>query len=261
MTPIRRININADMAEGFGPYDIGDDAALLGIVASANIACGMHGGDPGVMRRVAIAAAARGVSIGAHPGFDDLWGFGRRRIDMAADALEHLVAYQIGAMQAMAAYAGVPVTHVKAHGALNNMACIRADYALAIARAVKVVDATLIHLVMPGTELERATLALDLPLAREAFVDRAYEDDGTLTPRRVAGAVIRDPGAAAARAVRMVTEGVVLSRHGTPLPLAFDSLCVHGDEPTAVAVAQAVRAALEAAGVAIVPLPEIARRG
>lgn len=252
-----RININADMAEGFGPYDIGDDETLLGIVKSANIACGMHGGDPGIMRRVAERAAAAGVSIGAHPGFDDRWGFGRRQIEMRPADLTDWVAYQIGAMQAMAKTAGTAITHVKAHGALNNMGSVRADYAEAIAAAVKAVDPTLIHLVMPGTEMETATRAAGLPLGREAFVDRTYEDDGTLTPRKVAGSVIRDPEVAAARVVQMVTEGVIVSRHGTPLEIGFDSLCVHGDEPTAVAVARAARDAMEAAGIAIVPLPEM----
>jgi UPF0271 protein len=253
----RRININADMAEGFGPYEIGADMALLDIVGSANIACGMHGGDPGIMRRVAAEAQARGVSIGAHPGFDDRWGFGRRQMEMAPDALEHLVAYQIGAMQAMAAHAGARVSHVKVHGALNNMACKRADYAEAIARAVARVDPGLIHLVMPGTEMERATLEAGLPIAREAFVDRTYEDDGTLTPRSVPGSVIRDAGEAAERVLAMVETGRIVSRHGTALEIGFESLCVHGDEPSAVAVATAARAALERAGVAVVTLPEM----
>ena len=252
-----RININADMAEGFGDYDIGNDTALLDIVKSANIACGKHGGDPGIMRAVAERAAEKGVSIGAHPGFDDLWGFGRRQIDMKADDLEYLVAYQIGAMQAMAAHAGTCVTHVKAHGALNNMACVRADYADAIARAVKAVDNTLIHLVMPGTEMERATRELDLPLAREAFVDRTYEDDGTLTSRKISGSVIRDAQAAAERVVKMVTEQAIIARSGKRLDIAFDSLCVHGDEASAVEVARTSREALEAAGVEIVTLPEM----
>jgi UPF0271 protein len=256
-----RININADMAEGFGPYDIGADDALLEVVKSANIACGMHGGDPGIMRRVAAGAAARGVSIGAHPGFDDRWGFGRRRIEMGAEDLEHLMAYQIGALQAMAAHAGARVSHVKVHGALNNMACVREDYAMAIARAIRGVDPGLIHLVMPGTEMERATVAVGLPLAREAFVDRTYEDDGTLTPRSVEGSVIRDPEAAAERVVRMVREGVIRSRHGRDMEIVFDSLCVQGDEPSSVAVAKAARAALEAAGVEIVALPEMLSRG
>ncbi|MEM0922293.1 MAG: 5-oxoprolinase subunit PxpA [Pseudomonadota bacterium] len=251
----RRININADMAEGFGAYDIGADETLLDIVKTANIACGMHAGDPTIMRRVVMAAAERGVSIGAHPGFDDLWGFGRRQIRMAPDQLEYLVAYQIGAMQAMAGYAGIPVTHVKAHGALNNMACVDAGYAMAIARAVKAVDPALIHLVMPKTEMERATQELDLPLAREAFVDRTYEDDGTLTPRSIAGSVLTDPEAAAARVVEMVRSGRITSRHGTEMEIGFDSLCVHGDEPSSVAVARAARDALTADGVEIVPLP------
>ncbi|MGI9355504.1 MAG: LamB/YcsF family protein [Rhizobiaceae bacterium] len=251
------ININADMAEGFGDYDIGNDYALLDIVKTANIACGKHGGDPGIMREAALRAAERGVSIGAHPGFDDLWGFGRRQIDMKADDLEYLVAYQIGAMQAMASYANLEVSHVKAHGALNNMACIRVDYADAIARAVKAVDASLIHLVMPGTEMERATQDVDLPLAREAFVDRTYEDDGTLTPRKIEGSVIHDADVAAERVVKMVTEQTITARSGKKLDIAFDSLCVHGDEASAVQVARRSRDALEAAGVEIVPLPQM----
>lgn len=252
-----RININADMAEGYGDYDIGNDSEILKVVETANIACGMHGGDPETMYRVAMAAARNGVSIGAHPGFNDLWGFGRRQIDMRAADLEHLVAYQIGAMQAMARYAGIPVSHVKAHGALNNMGCVRADYANAIARAIKTVDPTLINLVMPGTEMEKAARNLGLIIAREAFVDRTYEDDGTLTPRKVEGSVIRDPEMAAKRVVQMVTEQVIVSRSGKRMPIQFDSLCVHGDEASAVQVAQAARDALEDAGVEIVPLPQM----
>jgi len=252
-----RININADMAEGFGDYDIGNDTALLEIVKTANIACGMHGGDPGIMREVAQRAAEKGMSIGAHPGFDDLWGFGRRQIDMKVDDLEYLVAYQIGAMQAMASYANLEVSHVKAHGALNNMACVRADYADAIARAVKAVDASLIHLVMPGTEMERATQDIGLSLAREAFVDRTYEDDGTLTPRKIEGSVIRDADVAAERVVKMVTEQAIIARSGKKLDISFDSLCVHGDEAGAVEVARRSRRALEVADVEIVPLPQM----
>ncbi|MEL6478254.1 MAG: 5-oxoprolinase subunit PxpA [Pseudomonadota bacterium] len=253
----RRININADMAEGFGAYDIGDDSALLDIVKSVNIACGMHGGDAGIMRRVAMAAAEREVSIGAHPGFNDLWGFGRRQIRMAAEEVEYLVAYQIGALQGMAAYAGIRVSHVKAHGALNNMACVDRAYAMAIARAVKTVDPGLIHLVMPGTEMERATEEAGLTLAREAFVDRTYEPGGTLSPRSLAGSVLTDPDSTAARTVEMVRTGRIISRQGQAMEIGFDSLCVHGDEPTSVAVAKATRAALEADGVEIVPLPEM----
>ncbi|MEM9761923.1 MAG: 5-oxoprolinase subunit PxpA [Pseudomonadota bacterium] len=252
-----RININADMAEGWGAYDIGDDETLLGIVKSANIACGMHGGDAAVMHRVILAAEKAGVSIGAHPGFNDLWGFGRRQIRMKADELEYLVAYQIGAMLGMAAYSGIAVTHVKAHGALNNMACKDADYAAAIMRAQRTVAPDLIALVMPGTEMEKAARTHGLTVGREAFVDRTYEDDGNLTPRTIPGSVIKDPAVAAERVVKMVQEETIVARSGKPLPIGFDSLCVHGDEPTSVAVAKAARDALEAAGVEIVTLPDM----
>ena len=201
-----RINLNADLGEGFGAYDIGDDEALLKIVRSANVACGFHASDPVVMQRVVTRAAAEGVSVGAHPGFNDLWGFGRRRIHMAPRDLEYSVAYQIGALQAMAAYAGVPVTHVKPHGALNNMAAEDFELALAIGRAIKTVDASLIYLALSGSEMERAALELGLTVAREGFADRLYEDDGNLTPRRIAGAVIDDPAVARENVVRMVRE-------------------------------------------------------
>ncbi|MCI4664091.1 MAG: 5-oxoprolinase subunit PxpA [Neomegalonema sp.] len=252
-----RININADLGEGFGAYDIGDDAALLDIVATANIACGFHGGDPSVMRRTMAAAAARGVSIGAHPGFNDLWGFGRRAIRMQAAEIEHMVAYQIGAALGVAALVGAEVSHVKAHGALNNMACADADYAAAIARAVRAVDRDLIHLTLPNTELERQSLQVGCRTAREAFVDRSYEADGGLTPRSMDGAVLTEPAIAAARAVAMVREGAVTARTGERVALTFDSLCVHGDEPTAVAVAKAAKAALMAAGAQIETLPKM----
>ncbi|MGF1551745.1 MAG: LamB/YcsF family protein [Paracoccaceae bacterium] len=251
----RRININADLGEGFGPYDIGDDANLLEIVRTANVACGFHGGDPAVMARTLRAAEAHGVSVGAHPGFDDLAGFGRRRIVMDPARLEAMIAYQIGAMLGMAAYAGVEVSHVKAHGALNNMACDDRPYADAIMRAQARVAPWAIALVIPNTELEAAAEAAGLRVAREAFVDRTYEDDGRLTSRSEPGAVLKDPREAAERAVAMVREGVIVSRHGTRLETGFDSLCVHGDEPTSVAVARATREALEADGVEIVTLP------
>jgi UPF0271 protein len=208
------------------------------------------------MRRTVIEAAKRGVTIGAHPSFDDLRGFGRREIKMTSDDLEALIAYQIGALQAIAHYANTTVTHVKAHGALNNMACVDAPYAKAIATAIKTVDPTLINLVMPGTALEKASLEEGLPTALEAFVDRTYEDDGLLTSRSIAGSVIVDPTIAAARAVRMVKEQIVITRSGAELPRRIHSLCVHGDAPTAVAVARATHAALVANTVAIVTLPD-----
>jgi 5-oxoprolinase (ATP-hydrolysing) subunit A len=253
------INLNADVAEGWGAYDIGNDAELVKIIGSANVACGFHGGDWNTMHRFCLLAKEHGISIGAHPGFNDLWGFGRRQIKMKANDLEYMVAYQIGALQAIAAYAGLKVTHVKAHGALSNMAVEDESYALAIGRAIKTVDPAIIYLAQAGTALEKAALELRLPLAREGFADREYEDNLTLVSRAVPGAVIRDPRRAAAQALRMVRDGEVVSRHGKVLKLAVDTICIHGDEPTAVAVGQAVKETLEINGIRIVPLPEVTR--
>ena len=252
-----QINLNADMGEGFGAYDIGNDEAMLKIIRSASIACGLHAGDPLTMHRNVLRAKEEGVSIGAHPGFNDLWGFGRRRIEMKPDQLEYLVAYQIGALQAMAAYVGERVTHVKPHGALNNMAAVDADYAIAIGRAIKAVDREIVYVALAGSEMERAGRTLGLRVAREGFCDRLYDDDGNLTSRSIPGAVIKDPKVAAERVVDMVRNGEIVSRNGKRIACKIDTLCVHGDEPTAVDVARAVRAGLEAAGVAIVPLTEM----
>ena len=252
-----RININADMGEGFGVYDIGNDTALLEIVKSANVACGFHAGDPTIMRRVVEMAAERGVSLGAHPGFLDLWGFGRRRIEMNPRDLENSIAYQIGALNAIACYAGMKVTHVKPHGSLSNMAATDADYALAIGRAIKAIDPQLRYLALAGSEMEKAADKLGLPVVREAFIDRHYENDGQLTSRKIPGAVIKDPHKAAERVVAMVHEKTIISREGKSMPTDFHSLCIHGDEPTAVPVALACRKTLEASGVAIVTIPEM----
>jgi len=249
------INLNADMAEGFGAYDVGDDAGILKIIGSANIACGFHAGDPRVMRNVVREAKRLGVTIGAHPGFNDLWGFGRRRIDMRPDDLEYMVAYQIGALQAMAAYEGERVTHLKPHGALNNMAAEDAEYALAIGRAIKAVDPRIIYVALAGSEMEKAGRKLGLPVAIEGFCDRQYDDDGNLTSRKIAGAVLHDAEEIKNRVVQMVLNEEIVSRHGKHLPRRIDSLCVHGDEPTAVLAARAVRQGLEAAGVQVLPLP------
>lgn len=252
-----RININADMGEGYGHYSIGDDDAILRIVQSVNVACGQHGGDATVMREVCLKAREHGVSIGAHPGFNDVWGFGRRQIRMNANDLEYLVAYQLGALAGMAAYAGLKVTHVKPHGALNNMCAVDRDYAMAVGRAIKTVDPSLYYLALSRSQMEKAALELDLPLAREAFIDRLYDDDGNLLSRTDPRAVIKDPELAAARTVRMVLDGEIVSVNGTKMPTAFDSLCIHGDEPTAIAVAQACCAALREAGVELVSIPEM----
>jgi 5-oxoprolinase (ATP-hydrolysing) subunit A len=251
------INLNADMGEGFGAYDMGDDAGLLDIISSASIACGFHAGDPVTMQRVVTQAAQKGVSIGAHPAFNDLWGFGRRRIDMDPRELEYMIAYQIGALQAMACYAGTKVTHLKAHGSLNNMAAENLELALAIGRAIKTVDRDMIYVALAGSQMEKAAEELGLPLAREGFCDRLYDDDGNLTSRKVPGAVLHDVNEIRDRVVAMVLNDEIVSRTGKRLPVRLDTLCLHGDEPSAVTAARAVRQGLEAAGVKILTLPEM----
>ena len=251
------INLNADMGEGFGAYDIGDDAGLLKIIRSASIACGFHAGDPVTMQRLVTQAVAEGVSIGAHPGFNDLWGFGRRRIDMDPRELEYMIAYQIGALQAMACYAGAKVTHLKPHGSLNNMAAENIDLALAIGRAIKTVDRDIIYVALAGSEMEKAGRELGLATAREGFCDRLYDDDGNLTSRKVPGSVLKDPEVVKECVVNMVLNDEIVSRNGKRLKQHLDTLCVHGDEPTGVIVARAARQGLEAARVRVVTLPEM----
>ena len=252
-----KMNLNADMAEGFGAYDIGDDSGILKIIGSANIACGFHAGDPLIMRRVVAEAKQNGVTIGVHPGFNDLWGFGRRRIDTRPDDLESMVAYQIGALQAMAAFSDVKVTHLKPHGALNNMAAENSEYALAIGRAIKAVDSSIIYVALAGSEMEKAGRKLGLRVAVEGFCDRQYDDDGNLTSRKIPGSVLKDAAVATKQVIDMVVNNFITSRNGKKIPCNVHSLCVHGDEPTGVATARAVREALEKAGVKLVPLTEM----
>src|SRR5579872_1222543 len=243
----KQVNLNADMGECFGAFKIGNDDALLDIIKSASIACGAHAGDPNTMHRVVTQAKQKGVSIGAHPGFNDLWGFGRRRIDMNNRDLEYLVAYQIGALQGMAAYAGMKVTHLKPHGALNNIAAEEIEIALAIGRAIKTVDRSIIYVALAGSQMEAAAVKLDLPLAREGFCDRLYDDDGNLTSRKIPGAVLHDPEEIKRHVVNMVMNDEIVSRNGKRIARRVETLCVHGDEPTAIAVAEAARNGLEAA--------------
>jgi len=253
----RQINLNADIAEGWGAYDIGNDAELMKIIKSASVACGFHAGDPNTMYRLCMLAKQEGVSVGVHPGFNDLWGFGRRRIQMKPGDLEYMTAYQIGALQGMAAYAGLKVTHLKPHGALNNMAAEDEAYAMAIGRAIKTVDKDIVYVAPFGSEMEKAAEKLGLPLAREGFADRQYNDDGTLASRSIPGTVLKDPAAAAEQVLRMVLQGEIVSRSGKIVKADIHTICVHGDEATGVAVARGVRDALEKAGVAVVPLPEM----
>jgi len=251
------INLNADIAEGWGAYDIGNDAELMRVIKSASVACGFHAGDANTMHRLCMLAKDLGVSVGAHPGFNDLWGFGRRRIQMKPQDLELMVAYQIGALQAVAAYAGLKVTHLKAHGALNNMAAEDAAYAMAIGRAIQAVDRNIIYVALYGTEMQKAAEKLGLPMALEGFPDRRYADDGNLASRAIPGSVLKDPKAAAEQALRMVRDGEIIALNGKRIKVKLHTLCVHGDEATGVAVARAIRQALEAADISVVPLTDM----
>lgn len=253
----RRINLNADLGESFGAWPMGNDAAMLGIVKSANVACGFHAGDPSVMTETVKLAKANGVSIGAHPSFPDLQGFGRRQMKLSAAEIEALIAYQTGALMGVAAAQGHKVTHVKPHGALSNMASVDAALADAIARAIKAVDPGLIFLATAGSEMAKAGRRLGLRVAQEIFADRTYDDAGNLTPRAHPDAMIHDADQAVAHVRRMVEEQAIFSLSGNRIPTAIDSICVHGDEESAVAVARAVREGLEQAQIRVLPLPEV----
>jgi 5-oxoprolinase (ATP-hydrolysing) subunit A len=247
------IDLNSDLGEGFGDYRLGDDAAMLGIVSSVNVACGFHAGDPHIMADTFAAAKHRGVAVGAHPGYPDLQGFGRRLIPYTTGEIERLVAYQIGAAMALASLAGHRITHVKAHGALANLAADEADVALAVVRAAKAAASELVVLAIAGTEIERAAERMGMRVAREIFADRAYTPTGRLVPRKEPGAVIHDPQAAAARVLEMLRSGALIAVDGTRVPVGIDSICVHGDTAGAVAIAAAVREAVTGAGFAVRP--------
>ena len=248
------VDLNSDLGEGYGMWPMGDDAAMLDIVTSANVACGFHAGDSDIMLKTAQLAKAKGVSIGAHPSYRDLHGFGRRPVPgLTASEIETMVAYQIGALQAVASMAGMRVTHVKAHGALSNVACGDPSTARAIASAIKAVDRDLIWVVLPQSEIERAGEAANLRLAREVFADRAYEDDASLMSRSKPGSVLHDSKAIAERVLRMVQDQAVVSASGKVLRMPIDIICVHGDTPGAVSIARAVRSTLEQNGFALKP--------
>lgn len=251
------INLNADLGESFGAWRMGDDAALLGVIDSANIACGFHAGDPSVMRKTVRLAIANGVSLGAHPAFPDLQGFGRRAMQLSGHELEDIILYQVGALQAMAAAEGGRVGHVKPHGALSNMACADSGVAATVARAVKALDPTLILLAPALSALEGAGEAAGLRVAREIFADRTYQADGQLTPRALPGAVLHDAAGCVAHVQRMLAAGGIVTADGQCLPSPIHSICVHGDGPDAVQTARAVRASLEAAGHRMVTLPDL----
>jgi 5-oxoprolinase (ATP-hydrolysing) subunit A len=246
-----RVDLNSDVGESFGVYTIGQDTLLFPHITSANVACGFHAGDPGVMRMTVALARKHGVGIGAHPGFPDLAGFGRRDLHATPREVEDFVVYQIGALAAVAAVQGTGLQHVKPHGALFNMAVRDAELATAIARGVAAFDASLILFGLPGSEILNAGRKAGLRVAAEVFADRAYEPDGTLASRRKPGSVIHDASAVVARAVRMVKEKNVVAIDGSVVPLEADTICVHGDTPGSDQLAAKIRAGFEAAGVTV----------
>lgn len=249
-----RIDLNCDMGESFGAWQMGRDSEVMGSITSANIACGFHGGDPQVMRQTVRLAKQHGVAVGVHPGLPDLVGFGRREMKVTPSELEDMMLYQIGALAAIAAVEGVRLQHVKPHGALYNMTAAEPDLADAVARAVAAFDRELILLGLPASALIRAGEKAGLRTAGEAFADRAYEPNGSLASRRKAGSVIHDPETVVTRAVRMVTEGGVVATDGSWLPLEVETICTHGDTPGAENLVRRLRAALVTHGVTVAPM-------
>jgi UPF0271 protein len=248
---MKSVDLNADLGEGFGRYECGDDDAMLSIVTSANVACGAHAGDSEIMARTFRIAKDRRVAVGAHPGFPDLWGFGRRRMAFAPGEVERLVAYQLGAAQSLAVYSGHRITYVKPHGALANIAEVNQDTAAAIARAVHVIDPALMLLGAALSEQLRAAERLGLRWVAEIYADRGYSEAGTLLPRGTLGAQIGDPQEAANRVLKMVESSAIITASGRHLPTDIGSICVHGDSPNAIETAKSVRAALLKAGIEV----------
>ncbi len=249
-----KVDLNADMGESFGPWVMGDDSALLDIVTSANIACGFHAGDPDVMAATMRLAVGKGIGIGAHPGFADLQGFGRRRIRLPDATLANLVRYQLGAAEAMAKAAGGSVRHLKLHGALSNMTSEDEAMARVAYEAALDIRPDIVVMVLAGTAQEAAVRALGCAWAGEIFADRAYNADATLVDRSLPGAMIHDPAVAGPRIVRMVQDGAIHAEGGIRVPARIDTICVHGDGPEALAIARSVRTALEGAGIEVTKL-------
>ncbi|WP_407494811.1 LamB/YcsF family protein [Pseudooceanicola sp. MF1-13] len=250
----RTIDLNADMGESFGLWVMGNDAALLDIVTSANIACGFHAGDADVMARTFRMAQDKGVGLGAHPGFADTQGFGRRRIALSAEELTNLITYQLGAAQAMARAAGGEVRHLKLHGALANMASEDIDMARTCYAAAEKTQPGIVVMTLAGTAQQAAAEDLGLTFANEIFADRAYNDDATLVDRKLPGAVIHDAALAGPRIADMVREGAIITANGKRIPTRIDTICLHGDTPEAIEIAKSVRDALTADGLTLAKL-------
>jgi UPF0271 protein len=249
-----KVDLNADMGESFGPWVMGQDAAILDIVTSANIACGFHAGDPNVMARTFRTAIDKGVGIGAHPGFADLQGFGRRRLSLSGEELTNLVTYQLGAAQAMARAAGGSLRHLKLHGAMSNMASEDKEMARICYAAAEAVQPGIVIMTLAGTAQEAAAEELGLNRAGEIFADRAYNDDATLVDRSLPGAVIHDAALAGPRIAEMVREGAIITASGKRIRTRIDTICLHGDTPEALEIARSVRDALSGSGITLAPL-------
>jgi len=257
MNKMTQIDINSDVGESFGVYKLGLDAEVIPHITSANIACGFHGGDPGVMRKTIYLAKSHGIEVGAHPGFPDLMGFGRRNMDATLEEIQDYVVYQTGALKAFALSQGIRLQHVKAHGSLYNMAAANHRIMEAIAESVAKMDRELILLVLASSRREpllEIGRRYGIRIAFEAFADRAYQNDGSLVSRREKGAVIEDHEVVVKRALKMALEGKVIAMDGTEIELKADTLCVHGDNPAAVQMVMKIREGLKAAGVEVTPL-------
>jgi UPF0271 protein len=250
-TAMYRVDLNCDLGESFGAYTLGTDELILPFLTSANIACGFHAGDPRVMFSTVRLAIQNDVAIGAHPGLPDLIGFGRRNMDISPQEAYEMVVYQIGALYGFVKAAGGKMQHVKPHGALYNMAAKRQDLAQAIAEAVYKVDPALILFGLSGSELVTAGEKIGLKTAHEVFADRTYQLDGTLTPRKEAGAMITDHQQAVSQVVRMVKEGVVRSQQGKDISIKADTVCIHGDGAHALEFARQIRSFLEESNIAV----------
>ena len=251
-----RIDINCDMGESFGAYGFGRDPEVMDYISSANIACGLHAGDPMVMERTVRLAKEKGVAVGAHPGYPDLLGFGRRHMDCSLEEIENFTLYQIGALSAFARAQGIPLQHVKAHGALGNLAFVNLEVSKAVARALRLFSRDLIFVTMAGTVMVQAAQEVGVRFAEEVYADRVYNPDGTLQSRKIPGAVIHDPEKAAQQAVRMAQEGYVIAHDGTKVKVKPQTLCVHGDTPSALAILQRIRDELRKASIAVKPMGE-----
>ncbi len=252
-----KVDLNSDIGESFGAYKMGDDAAVMDAVTSANVACAFHAGDPLVMKKTIKNCAEKGVAVGAHPGYPDLVGFGRRNMKCTPEEEYADCLYQIGALSAFCCANGLCLQHVKPHGAMYNQAAKDPELARSIAQAVKDSGKDVILMGLANSEFEKAAKEMGVPFAAEAFADRGYMADGSLVPRSQPGAIIHDVEAAAKRVVRMVTEGTVVAVDGTVINFRPHSICMHGDTPEAVEMAKAVRSALQAAGVKVTNLKEV----